>query len=174
MNELTDGWFGLRWGVERSIRYHARREGYFGVLHRITSFVGVISGTAAAAALLKDREEWALAFTVFIAVVSGLDLVIGFSSMERKHQELRGRFCDLMSKLEGVPNDAVLLAGKCERTSIEKDEPAVFRALDLTVHNELMRARGYKQTDEKYREDFHAVGWFKRLTKHLFKWESLA
>jgi hypothetical protein len=171
---LDKKWRDLKWGVERSIRYHMRREGYFGVLHRITGFVGVLSSTAAVTSFLKEWDSFGIAFGLLVALISGLDLVLGFAKMERTHYELRRRFYDLLGTMQTVVTAEAFVNATRERFNIEKDEPPVFRALDIACHNELMRAQGKLKSDPKYTAHYYDIDWFQRLTKHLSKWESMA
>lgn len=174
MNELSTKWHGLTWNVERSVRYHLRREGFFGVLHRWTAFLSVLTSSAAAAAIFAKEPDIALWFAFLVSLISGADLVLGFAKMEGQHADLRRRFIDVLSQLQEMPTEEAWRKLSQKRLEIEKDEPPVFRALDLAVHNELMRSRGHKPTEEKYKEHFHSLSWLQRFTMHLSKWESLA
>lgn len=167
MDALEQRWATL-WGVQRSVRYHARRQAFFDRWRRITSATGVIFGSAAATDLLRDGGHWlAVAAAFVVAVFSAADLVVGTAEMARKHDDLRRRFIKLEAKMlsNEEPDSETALAWCAERLDIESDEPPTYRALDLLCENEQAIATG---TDRNV-----PITWWQRKTAHWKRWENL-
>ena len=58
---MSAGHWSLLFGVRRSVRYHVRREQYFGRAHHLGAFVAALTGSATIAALLADHAALATA-----------------------------------------------------------------------------------------------------------------
>jgi hypothetical protein len=163
MRELDDRQFVLEFGVRRSVRYHARRRRHFDRLHRFTTFVALIFGSATFAALLGafgqgKGENAALVFATVVTVTSALDLVIGSATRARDHHEFERRWIRLEQLIAraGDYDDAALSEFVEMRLEIEADEEPPLRVLDLLCHNELMRA------EDRY-DDLYRVGWAQKV-----------
>ncbi len=146
--ESTSEYDRLQFDVRRSVRYHDRRVSFFEMGHKVVLFIALIGGSASIAAFTAefslDWPQWVkLLPAAIISVVAGLDLVTGFSSKARIHDQLKQRFIALESRMHREETDGVLDEWTVERLAIEADEPPVLRVLDTLCHNELLRSMGY-------------------------------
>ena len=57
-DKLYDEQYKLRFGVERSIRYHARMAGKYETIHKWIMFATIFMGSASFAALNNSPELW--------------------------------------------------------------------------------------------------------------------
>lgn len=171
---MQQEWAGLLFGVQRSARYHSRRESFFIRLDRLNSFVSIVLGTTTVAAILQ-AEDWPswikLAAPAAITCLSALDLVIGFSERAKQHAEFRRRYCAIEACMTGAANEADLDKCKKDRLGIEAGEPPKMFALDLLCHNELLRALGFERANPKQVSEFRHVNWFQQLTANMWPWE---
>lgn len=157
-DDIRAGWFYLGWGVDRSIRYHMRREAFFVRWHRVNLFVAMISSSAAVVALGTKLSPAASALPLLgaalAAVVSAIDLLVGPLEQAKRHYELRQRFTRLAQQICGDDQsvEGKLVDRKCERLEIEREEPPIYRALDLLCHFELLKAQRRPEEDEGERE----------------------
>jgi len=171
---LQKSWHDLGFGVERSVRYHMRREGFFDFASRVVLFIGTIFGSATFVALANGSPAVAQAAAIVITLASALDLVFGFTAKARVHFDLRRRFLALQQRMLCAP-DETLLHDLCrERLAIEADEPPIFRALDLMTHNEVMRAHGMDERDPVYAPHYHRLPWWRRVLANLLRQEHVA
>lgn len=160
----------LLWAVQRSQRYHSRRCAFFDRWHKVTLLAGVLGGSAVVASLGElVPAEVALIGASLVALLSGLDLVVGTGEMARKHNDLRRRFCELerLMQLEPQAGEQRLADWRAERLAIESDEPPAYVALDLLVENELIRSWAHLQDQQPY-----PLTRWQRLTAHFLRWEN--
>jgi hypothetical protein len=102
------------------------------------------------------------------ALLAAFDMVAGYSSAANRHAALRARFIDLESAmLKGASDD--WREWQLARLAIERDEPPIYRALDLLCYNELCLSEGTQRPEGQPRLKFH-----QRLTRHFFPWADLA
>ena len=167
MEPSTQRWNTL-WSVQRSIRYHARREAFFERWHRLTSGLSLLFATAAVADLLRGAGHWgAVAAALVIAVLSAADLVVGTAQMARTHADLRRRFIDLECSIQllPLPDHATADGWAAERLRIERDEPPIYVALDLLCENEQATATSIERR--------YSLTWWQRCTAHWLHWDNL-
>ena len=156
----------LNFAVEKSMRYHQRRRGYYDAWHKLFMFLIILSGSAAFAELPLFQDADSAAFNIFGALVAGIaaiDLVWGLSHRARDHEMLFRRFSELAVKIrteEGTETSCKEWLN--ERISIETDEPPIYWALEADCDNEVRRA--WDRDEELVKID----RWF-RWTMHLFK-----
>lgn len=159
----------LLWGVQRSSRYHARRQAFYDRWRRVTAGIGVIFGSVAATDLLHEGgHAVAVAAAFVVAVTSALDLVVGTADMAWTHRELRRRFLALECAIQRAPEEpteADVHAWQDERLAIEADEPPIYVALDLLCENEMARADG--------RPDRVKLPRWATVTAHWLHWENI-
>ena len=172
MEPRTERW-NLLWSVQRSARYHARRQAFFDTWRRVTAALGVIFGSAAAVDLLhastSQGHSVGIAAAFVVAVASALDLVVGTSDMAWQHRELRKRFLELECQIRRCPDKPrpeELARWREFRIGIEADEPPTYVAVDLLCENELARANGAG--------DRAKLNPWERATAHWLKWHDLA
>lgn len=167
MDANNESW-NLLWAVQRSSRYHARRQAFFDRWHRVTAGVGVIFGSAAAVNLVtQGGMGWTLGAAFVITILSSVDLVVGTSVMARLHSDLRRRFLEMEASIRCSPtaDQADINRWTVERLRIEADEPPVYVALDLLCENEMSRAKGDSPRA--------ALRWWEALTAHWWRWEDI-
>jgi hypothetical protein len=158
--------------VRRSIRYHDRRRAFFERLHQVTGGLTVLLAGSVLFDLARPGETaaWLLMLAALAAALSAWDIVVGYARRAAAHGDLRRRFIALeMAMLAGDVSPATWAAHRHERLVIERDEPPIYRALDLLCHNELLRAEGVHAGEHRA-----PVGFLPRLTRHFFHWADLA
>lgn len=172
---LNDDQYALLFAVRRSIRYHDRRRSFFERMHRLTSVLTIIlaGGVLFELAGTGSPAKWLQVVGVVAATLAALDMVVGYSSRATQHANLRSRFADLEIFVlkEGLAPD-VWQRHQLDRLAIERDEPPIYRALDLLCHNEMLQAEGFSR--EKAPEHFASVNIWQRYTSHLLHWSNLA
>ncbi|WP_337245214.1 hypothetical protein [Luteimonas sp. gir] len=160
--------WNLLWAVERSARYHARRQNFFDRWHKVTAAAGVIFGSTAAVNLLSHGDK-ALTLTaaLVITVLSTVDLVVGTAAMARMHSDLKRRYLLLEGDIScaDTPGKEDITRWRQERLRIEADEPPVYVALDLLCENEMARAKGRPQRA--------ALGFWDIVTSHWLRHENI-
>lgn len=168
---MTDSQYALLFGVRRSIRYHDRRRAFFERLHRLTGALTVLMAGSVLYDLGRSGEtaNWLMALAMLAAVLASLDMVVGYAARAGQHRDLKARFVDLeMSMLKGGASAEDWLPHQLARLGIERDEPPIYRALDLLCHNELARAEGCQPVD------LAKVPAWQRWSRHLFHWPDLS
>jgi len=155
----------LLFGIRRSIRYHTRRRLFFDRLHKLSTFLSALAGTATVASVLaKLPPPWIIAFAVAVAIFSVIDLVVGTAQAARLHHDLARQFIalekDLISLQEPSQEDINRLTGR--RLDIEQNEPPPLKVLDSICHNELLRAMDYPK------KDFVKIYWYQRILSQFF------
>lgn len=161
----------LLFGVQRSVRYHDRREGFFRWCHTFVMFSAVVFGSATAVTFGAEIGEslplWVrLLPAMLMTLFSAVDLVVRVSDKAHLHAGLRRQFIDLERQLivrrREAPLDDLVSEITDKRLQIEATEPPVLKVLDTLCHNELMRANGHERKDEV------PVNWLQRLCAQFF------
>lgn len=158
--DATTDMDNLLFGVRRSIRYHNRRRAFYDRVHKVSTFLSALSGTATLASVLaKAGPGWTLSFAAAVAIFSVLDLVVGTAQAARNHNDLAKRFFDLekaiVTSIDSTEKAFLEFTGR--RLDIEADEPPPLKVLDSICHNELLRAMGYEESR------FVKIKWYQRL-----------
>ena len=149
----------LNFAVEKSMRYHQRRRGFYDWVNRLSMFTVIICGSAAFGELFSVPQYFAAATTILAAI----NLVWAPSHRARDHEILFRRFSDLAIKIRTTPASEDACDGWVkERIEIETDEPPIFIALEADCDNEVRRAWG--RTRKMIR-----IGWWSRLTMNLMR-----
>jgi hypothetical protein len=161
--------FDLLFAVRRSIRYHGRRAAWFDDLHRVTNVMAIlISGVVLVEIGGGTVPGFIAVVAVVCAILAAFDMVLGYARQANAHRGLRDRFCELESKIISAGSADSLPTWLVERSQIERDEPAPYRALDLLCHNETARSIGC--TDPN---DFTSITLWQRITCHLWRWSNI-
>ena len=146
----------LDFGVEKSMRYHQRRRGFYDFFHKTFMFLIVVAGSAAFSGLSGM-------FAAVAAVLASIDLVWGLSHRARDHEVLFRRFSDLAIRIRTEEQtEASYRVWMGERVSIEKDEPPIYWALEADCDNEVRRARSKDAELVK-------IGWWCRKTMYFIR-----
>jgi hypothetical protein len=173
LEDLNDDQYGLLFDVCRSVRYHDRRRAFFEGMHQLTCFLTVLMAGSVLFDLGKAGETagWLYLLSVSAALLAASDMVIGYSRCATRHSGLRERFSDLQIALEeGDLSESSWRTYRLSRLRIEKDEPPVFKIVDLLCHNELLTAFGFDRA--KQSGEFIEINCWQRLTSHLWRWEN--
>jgi len=173
--ELSDEQYGLLFDVRRSVRYHDRRRAFYEQCHHITSVLTILMAGSVLFDIAKpgDAPGWLQAISIAAALLAAVDMVVGYSKRASLHTSLRERFAQLeISMIEGSNDEPVWNGYQKERLLIEKDEPAIYKMLDLLCHNELVEAEGF--TREKNPEQFFSANWWQRQTSQFYRWENVS
>lgn len=169
LSDLDDVKYALLFDVRRSIRYHDRRRAFFERMHRVTSALTIIlaGGVIFELAGTGSPALWLQAIGAVAAVLAALDMVVGYAAKANLHADLRVRFVDLeIAMLSGGLEEETWQKYLRTRLEIERDEPPVYRALDLLCHNEVCKAEGVRANA--------TVSSFQRMTSHLFTWSDIS
>lgn len=149
----------LNFAVDKSMRYHQRRRGFYDRINRLSMFAVIICGSAAFGRLFESPEYFAAATTIFAAI----NLVWAPSHCARDHEMLFRHFSDLAIEIRTTAASKGAYDGWVrKRMEIETDEPPTFIALEADCDNEVRRAWG--RTREMVRID-----WWSRLTMNLLR-----
>ena len=170
---LSDEQYGLLFDVRRSIRYHDRRRAFYERCHHVTSVLTILMAGSVLFELGTpgNAAMWLKAISVLAALMAALDMVVGYSKRVTLHGDLRERFATLeIAMIDGGVDDEAWLIHQRERLMIEKDEPPIYKVLDLLCHNELAEAEGFKRSDSP--EYFFKANWWQRFTSQIFRWEN--
>lgn len=164
MHTLNGRHSDLDFEIEKSMRYHQRRRGFYESMHKSVMFAVILAGSSAIAG--APTLSAALA-----AILGALDLTFGFSVKARDHEILYRRFSELALDFRGTAEftDADLRRLEAERLKIEMDEPPVYGALADDCYNEVARALGH---DEK--GALIPISRQRRLFMHFWRFESAA
>lgn len=172
MNEtIDDKIYDLKFYLQRSIRYHMRRAAFFMKWQRVTSFIGVVFGSAAVATFIGEVPEQITAvFALMVTVASALDLVVGTGQSAWLHNDLRKRFLELEGIIASRAADIELIADiNHQIRRIEADEPPAREILNLLVRNDTIRA---SLPDEQANKEVIDICWIKRVTANLIDWDT--
>jgi hypothetical protein len=168
--------YDLLFDVRRSVRYHDRRRAFFEQLHRISATLTVLLAGSVLFDVARPGETayWMTVLAVIAALLAAMDIVIGYAGRATLHHELKRRFVALeIAIVSGKDDPETTKQHQAERLHIEKDEPPIFRALDLLCHNEVAKATGFTREGDG-QKNFANVRWWPQLTRHFFHWPDLA
>ena len=157
-DELHEERYKLRFGVERSIRYHARMAGRYETIYKFFMFVTILMGSASFGELSNQPEIWG----GFAAAIAAFVLVYAPGNRAACHRNLHSRFSDLAIDMESECTDINLKKWTKTRLQIEQNEPPIFWALNRDCHNEVCKAWDRLDYVKK-------IGFWKRLTMYLLR-----
>jgi hypothetical protein len=129
----------LDFGIEKSIRYHQRRQAHYARLHQAFVFLIIISGSAAFTQVLPP--DWLGAAAAALAI---WDLVARYSDKARDHAVLQKRYTDIAADMRtaSAPTEEQIGQWERRRIEIETEEPKIMQALEAWCDNEVRFARG--------------------------------
>lgn len=161
--------------VQRNIRYHMRRAAFFTRWSRVTSFVGVFLGSAAAVTFLADLGTLPKiipsALAAVVAILSAVELVVGVSQLAWLHTDLRRRYLDIDERLQADPQMSPehIRELKSAIRRIEAEEPPTMAALELMARNDVICALYDQQELPKY---YIPLPWWERWTANWVNWDT--
>lgn len=143
----------LTFNIERSIRYHSRRQAFFETFDTVVNTTNLILGSSAVAGLVTDRlEDWFVGvLSAGVAIVSFINIAMRSSAKSSLHAQLQQRYIDLLKLILRLdPTNETCGPGlkRCieKRLDIERDEPPIYRVVDILAHNDQVRAQGGPDT----------------------------
>lgn len=161
----------LLFGIRRSVRYHDRRLAHYQSLQKVTNFLTVmLSGVVLfdiAGSSIPGFVKW---ISLPAAVLSALDLVVGYGHLGSLHRDLKHKFTNLERRMIVRASNDSTANVQADRIVTEADEPPPFRALDGLCHNELLIADGASPRDPQYASDFKSIPWHMRVTANWIRW----
>jgi hypothetical protein len=154
----------LKFGIEKSMRYHQRRRAFLETVHRLLMFSVIVVGSTAALVIVPS-EKW---LGVAAALIAAFDLVYAPGMRARDHMILNQRFTVLMADVFRAQSiDAGRIAEwKAQRILIEADEPPIYWALDKDCYNEICFALGKATPANLYK-----LSTRERLFMNFFRFE---
>lgn len=148
-SSLPDRWYALDFDLRMSTRYHMVRKRYFDRVHTLISLANAIFGSATIAAVVASYEEVAVSASLFVALASSIDGVIGFSQRARTHDGLARRFIELeCALLESEISEDSYRKNLAARRRLEADEPPAKEWLVRRCHREIALLDGHKDGDD--------------------------
>ena len=163
--DFQRSWSREVFAVQRSIRYHARRERFYDSWNDLTNGIAIFLGAATVATVagrLPLAQTLAVWFPAAIAIVSTLNVVWGTTRRARLHNELYRRFVELERTMLSAsePTGEGCRALRAERLAIEADEPPTMLVVRVLCHNEVVRASGAGQ--------YYEVPLWQRVLAHFW------
>ncbi len=154
-NQIAD----LNFAVEKSMRYHQRRRGFYDRTHKSIMFFVVLAGSAA----FSGIGEY---FGAIAAMLAAADLVWSPSHKARDHEMLFRRFSELAIAIRtaALPDRSRYEEWVQARINIETNEPPIYWALEADCDNEVRRAWGKDN-------ELVNIGWLSRWTMYLLRHE---
>lgn len=169
LKDMDNDLYGLLFSIRRSIRYHDRRRAFFERMHQVTGALTILlAGSVIFEAAGENAPFWLQLIGVGAAILAAFDMVVGYAKHASQHDDLKRRFIDLEREMLSCdPGTCQFGVFQAMRLEIEREEPPVYRALDLLCHNELMAAEGINRQPFK-------VSKFEALTSHILHWPNIA
>lgn len=163
--DLDTRWKAMLFGIRRSSRYHQRRRAFFDRLDRTSNIASVVFGSTAFIGVLQgeNAKNLALWASAGLAILAGVNLVLGSAIRARDHSDFMRRYVELEKRMLQPVSQELLSSITADRLSIESDEPPVLHVLNSICHNEQLRAEGVYSKDE-----YAAIGPLQRLFSQLF------
>lgn len=145
--DLQRDWARECFAVQRAIRYHLRRQGFYDDWNSLTNASAILLGAGTVAALAQKLPfpgVLSVLFPVLIMVFSTLNLVWGTTRRARLHNNLYRRYVEVERRILAVTDasEQALRAVRGERAAIEADEPPTMFVISVLCHNEVVRATG--------------------------------
>lgn len=161
--DLKNRWGDQLFDIQRSIRYHQRRRGFYDRLDKTSNMLSLIFGSAAIFGVLQEKYKVvAIVASAVVTVVSSINLVVGSAQRGRDHTDFMRKYVELEKSMLGDATEERLLAIKEARLCIEAEEPPVMHVLNAICHRELMRAIGYSK------KELPQIGWFQSAVAQVF------
>jgi hypothetical protein len=173
MTQIAERRHEISFYLRRCIKYHTYRSAFFAKLKTIMSFVGVLFGTAVAAALVaKLPPIYAISASIIVAGFSAFDLVVGTAKRSWDHNDLKKRFFVVeIDFLEVDPesfDDKMIREFESRIRKIESDEPYGLQFLNAVAENEVIRSMYPAEDASKY---VSKLPWHKRATANMIDWD---
>jgi hypothetical protein len=128
----------LRFEATVNGRYHASRQGWYELMHRICMFIVVIGGTVAVAEAVGSGSAHSWLIAVIPTVAGTLDLVFDFGAKAALHARLQERSYDIIAEIESSQDSADLICrrGWTQLARICAQETKVMRVVHALAYND--------------------------------------
>lgn len=154
--------FKLWFGINRSVRFHRKRQVFYESLDTWSDIALVLMGSGVVALAVQDRYGLQPLVGIAVVATSILKLKLGFGRRAGVHDRLVYAFTRLQKELESTDYDEVIHRIYLERVDLEESEPPTMRGLDVICHNELLVSIGRDDPRERV-----SVSWFQRFAANL-------
>ena len=154
MTQVEQAVDALLFQIDKSMRYHQRRRGFYDLGYRVLMLTIIVSGSLAA---VYEWKQIGLG-----AVIAAISLVWSPAYKARSHEMLFRSFTDLSIEMQSKTWTASnYRKWKTKRVKIEGDEPPIYYALEADCENQVRRAWG---RDQKLLR----IAWWRRLTMSIW------
>lgn len=157
----TNHQFKLWFGINRSVRYHRKRQAFCESMETWSDIALVSMGSVVVALAMQDSSGSVLFAGLAIVATSALKLKLGLGRRAGTHKQLQLAFIELQEELEDADDD-VIRKIRAKRADLEKSEPPVMQVLNVICHNELLVSIGRDDSKERVH-----VNWFQRFAANL-------
>ena len=146
--------------IERTMRYHLHRRGFYDTCHKVLMFAVVLSISAVFTEL---GQGWETVAAIIATLAVACELVFAPSQKARDHESLFTEFSMLAIRIrtEDPENNKAWTA---ERIRIETREHPLYHALNVYCYNETCRAKGITNNDAMLK-----IPLWRRVTRNLFR-----
>lgn len=158
----TNHQFKLWFGINRSARYHRKRQAFCESMETWSDIALFSMGSVVVALAMQDSSGSVLFTGIAIVATSALKLKLGFGRRAGTHKQLKLAFIDLQEELEDADDDDVIRKIRAKRADLEKSEPPVMQVLNVICHNELLVSIGRDDPKERV-----PVSRFQRFSANL-------
>jgi len=172
-HDVAEKHYTLSFYVRRCVKYHAFRSAFFSKLNSVTSFIGVLFGSAALTSIVAQAPVWiSISASLVVTVFSALDLVIGTGRKAWEHNDFKKAYqaveLSLLELGESKSTEESLCALEITIKKIESQEPKELQFLNEMASNEVIRS--IYPADEAMK---HVVDlpWSKRVTANIIDWD---
>ncbi|SHH34270.1 hypothetical protein SAMN02745124_00195 [Desulfofustis glycolicus DSM 9705] len=157
----------LLFDVRRSVRYHNRRRLFYDRICKGSDALTAIFGSATIITLLGSTKvvppETPMYMAGITAILSVINLVFDTKENARLHHDLARDFITIEKNLIAPHLTPEKFAeAEARRLDIEAEEPPVLKVLDLTCHNDLLKAMGYEE------EHYYKIGFWRSAFANFF------
>lgn len=139
--------FSLKFSAQQAAYYHGMRFSFNDLFGKFISVFSFVAGGASLTTLLQNSNSLlAVWFVIATTTLTGLNLVIGFSSKAKDHFLHRSDFYKFLSELDDLSSDdfAGLRKLRSKFVSMNCSRPPTLSALDAIAYNRTVRALGVK------------------------------
>ena len=135
----------LSFDIAKSMRYHAYRRGFYNRLDKLVKLLTISTGGATFLLLNGSNDTgWAKGLSLFLALLTAFDIIVGFSNGARLHDKLYRDFSLLGRSIARMtePSETKVAEWTERRLEIETEEPGTMDWLERCCAREEAEARG--------------------------------
>ena len=134
----------LLFGVQMSIRYHSKRQGFFEGADQVSNFLLLVFSSAAVAAALKDWSDFlSVGIGIGIALITSMRIAFRVASKAARYSHFVTEYTNLEREILHMEDDQYEVdSGRDARLNIESKEPPTLINLSKVCHNEVIASQG--------------------------------